>query len=60
MPYLLDTNHCFRLIARDERMFAALRDERTDKASAVMVERCQELAIAPPKDWNGTYHLTTK
>jgi adenylate cyclase len=42
------------------RMFAALRDERADKASAVMAERCQELALAPPKDWNGTYHLTTK
>jgi class 3 adenylate cyclase/CHASE2 domain-containing sensor protein len=43
-----------------ERMFAALRDDKQDKPSAVMAERCQELAIDPPKDWNGTYHLTTK
>jgi class 3 adenylate cyclase/CHASE2 domain-containing sensor protein len=42
------------------RMFAALRDERADKASGVMADRCHELALAAPKDWNGTYHLTSK
>ncbi|MFL6520365.1 MAG: CHASE2 domain-containing protein [Chthoniobacterales bacterium] len=43
-----------------EAMFAALRDERQDKPSIVMAERCRELANDPPKDWNGIYHLTTK
>jgi adenylate cyclase len=43
-----------------ERRFAALRDERQDKPSAIMAERCVELANDPPKDWNGIYHLTTK
>ena len=43
-----------------EQMFAALRDEREDKPSAVMAERCHELALAPPKNWDGIYHLTTK
>jgi CHASE2 domain-containing sensor protein/class 3 adenylate cyclase len=43
-----------------ERMFTALRDERYDKPSGVMAERCQELAADPPKDWKGIYHLTTK
>ena len=43
-----------------ERMFAALRDERQDKPSGVMAERCQELAGDPPSNWNGIYHLTTK
>jgi adenylate cyclase len=43
-----------------EGMFAALRDDRQDKPSAVMAERCRELANDPPKDWNGIYHLTIK
>jgi adenylate cyclase len=43
-----------------EGMFAALRDSRADKTSAIMVERCRELASNPPADWNGIYHLTTK
>jgi CHASE2 domain-containing sensor protein/class 3 adenylate cyclase len=43
-----------------ERMFAALRDERHDKPSGVMAERCSELAADPPKGWTGIYHLTTK
>jgi hypothetical protein len=41
-------------------MFAALRDERADKASGVMAERCHELALAEPTNWNGTYQLTSK
>jgi adenylate cyclase len=45
---------------RAEEMFSALRDERGDKPSGVMAERNHELAAAPPKDWNGIYHLTTK
>ncbi|HKP01971.1 MAG TPA: CHASE2 domain-containing protein [Chthoniobacterales bacterium] len=43
-----------------EGMFADLRDSRQDKTSAIMVERCRELASNPPADWNGIYHLTTK
>jgi adenylate cyclase len=43
-----------------EGMFAALRDDRHDKPSVVMAERCRELANDPPKDWNGIYHLTIK
>jgi CHASE2 domain-containing sensor protein/class 3 adenylate cyclase len=43
-----------------EGMFAALRDAREDKPSAVMAERCHELAADPPGDWSGIYHLTTK
>jgi adenylate cyclase len=43
-----------------EGMFAALRDDRQDKPSVVMAERCRELANDPPKDWNGIYHLTIK
>ena len=42
------------------RMFTALRDEHQDKPSGLMVERCQELALAPPDNWNGIYQLTTK
>ena len=42
------------------QMFASLHNERHDKASAVMVERCQELAADSPRDWNGIYHLTSK
>jgi adenylate cyclase len=43
-----------------EGMFAQLRDERQDKPSGVMAERCHELAANPPGNWNGIYHLTTK
>jgi adenylate cyclase len=43
-----------------ERMFAALRDERQDKPSSLMAERCRELIIDPPQDWNGVYQLKDK
>ncbi len=43
-----------------ERMFAALRDERQDKPSALMAERCGELIIDPPENWNGVYRLKDK
>jgi adenylate cyclase len=43
-----------------KRMFEAIRDEHQEKPSALMVERCQELALDPPKDWNGIYKLSTK
>jgi len=43
-----------------ERMFTKLRDDKQDKPSGVMAERCQELTADPPKNWNGIYHLTTK
>jgi adenylate cyclase len=43
-----------------ERLFADLSDERGDKPSALMAERCQELAASPPKNWNGIYQLATK
>jgi len=37
MPYLLDTNHCFRLIARDERMFAALKERPLEELMTSVV-----------------------
>jgi adenylate cyclase len=40
--------------------FAALADEQQDKPSALMVERCRELAADPPKEWTGIYQLKTK
>ncbi len=43
-----------------ERMFATLRDEKQDKPSALMAERCHELAMDPPHDWNGVYRLQSK
>jgi adenylate cyclase len=43
-----------------EGMFMKLREDRQDKPSAVMAERCHELTVDPPKNWNGIYHLTTK
>jgi adenylate cyclase len=42
------------------KLFAALRDEIQDKPSALMAERCHELAMDPPKDWEGIFQLTTK
>ena len=43
-----------------ERLFAALAEEKQDKPSALMAERCGELAADPPKQWNGIYQLKTK
>ncbi|MCA1660207.1 MAG: hypothetical protein LC642_06690 [Verrucomicrobiaceae bacterium] len=43
-----------------ERLFAALAEENHDKPSALMAERCGELAADPPKQWNGIYQLKTK
>jgi adenylate cyclase len=43
-----------------ELKFAALRVEEQDQPSALMAERCRELAADPPKDWNGIYELKTK
>jgi adenylate cyclase len=40
--------------------FAALVNEKQDQPSALMVERCRELAADPPKEWTGIYHLKTK
>ncbi|MEA2239872.1 MAG: tRNA(fMet)-specific endonuclease VapC [Thermoanaerobaculia bacterium] len=37
MPYLLDTNHCFRLIARDERILAALRERPSERLMTSVV-----------------------
>ena len=43
-----------------EQAFAALAEEKGDKPSALMVERCRELAADPPQQWNGIYQLKTK
>ena len=32
----------------------------TDKASRLMIERCQEFIKNPPSDWNGAIALTSK
>ena len=37
MPYLLDTNHCFRLIARDERILAALTERPLERLMTSVV-----------------------
>jgi len=37
MQYLLDTNHCFRLIARDERMLAALSARQLERLMTSVV-----------------------
>jgi tRNA(fMet)-specific endonuclease VapC len=37
MPYLLDTNHCFRLIARDARMLAALNERPLERLMTSVV-----------------------
>lgn len=42
------------------RKFAALRNLESDKASALMAERCRELSAELPKDWNGIYALEMK
>ena len=43
-----------------ERGFAALAEEKRDKPSALMAERCRELEADPPMPWNGVYQLKTK
>jgi class 3 adenylate cyclase/CHASE2 domain-containing sensor protein len=43
-----------------ERSFAVLRDDCQDKPSALMAERCRELATSPPAEWTGIYQLATK
>jgi adenylate cyclase len=43
-----------------EHKFAALHVAEQDQPSALMAERCRELAADPPKDWNGIYKLKTK
>lgn len=42
------------------QMFATLGDERQDKPSGLMADRCRELDKERPANWNGIYHLTTK
>ena len=42
------------------RMFTVIRDERQDKPSALMAERCRELQTNPPGSWDGIYQLSTK
>jgi len=46
--------------AAAQRSFAVLHEEHQDKPSELMAERCDELAMDPPKDWSGVYQLTTK
>jgi adenylate cyclase len=43
-----------------ERKFAAVRDDEQDKPSALMAERCRQLTIDLPREWNGIYELQTK
>lgn len=43
-----------------EGIFAALSEERQDKPSALMAERCRELRADPPADWTGVYQLKSK
>jgi len=37
MPYLLDTNHCFRLIARDARILATLKERPFERLMTSVV-----------------------
>ncbi|HVF71795.1 MAG TPA: adenylate/guanylate cyclase domain-containing protein [Chthoniobacterales bacterium] len=43
-----------------QRLFSDLAEEERDKPSALMAERCRELAETRPSDWRGVYHLTAK
>ena len=56
-PPSLNTRRSF---AQSERLFAALSEERQDKPSALMVERCRELVADPPAEGTGAYQLKTK
>lgn len=46
--------------AEAELLFSSLGKTKQDKPSALMAERCHELALNPPADWSGVYQLTTK
>jgi CHASE2 domain-containing sensor protein/class 3 adenylate cyclase len=46
--------------AEAERMFSSLSEERQDKPSTLMAERCRELLLDPPAGWNGVYRLKDK
>jgi hypothetical protein len=43
-----------------ERMFAAVSEDRQDKPSALMADRCRELMTDPPMGWTGVYQLKSK
>jgi adenylate cyclase len=58
-------NSAFALYERGDfiaagETFAILAGEKQDKPSALMAERCRELAAELPKDWKGVYQLKTK
>jgi class 3 adenylate cyclase/CHASE2 domain-containing sensor protein len=43
-----------------EKLFIALIEQEQDRPSALMAERCRELANTPPRGWCGVYELKTK
>ncbi len=43
-----------------ETKFTALVEEEKDPPAGLMAERCRELALDSPQNWNGVYELKTK
>jgi len=43
-----------------ERLFAKLAESENDPPSFVLMRRCAELRVHPPKPWEGIFHLETK